>query len=290
MAKEKIIMIIAIITLLYGCNNQEIEQKIPTDNISIEQQIKKIEEQLTEVQEEAFDFFIPIEKLPVFVKRNPRVRGQIFQIMGLNKNTGTLKKHFNVVGYEYYYKGNFQLYKNQVLFLNPERKIVSIDNKTGKKATINIPGFVSQFLVSNNKIFYKKGYCAEGGRCDIGEYDLITKKDKIIINDVRKKTEIPPTFGVLINYHDQEENTLHLRTGYADGIGVSRTEHKIRLNNLEVIKGKEIFYSSICSSLKELYPDCVDAKTLLEKNNDICNGVNIAKYESKNIDYIGCLK
>lgn len=131
-----------------------------------------------------------------------------------------------------FYNEAFDLYKDEVFFLEPGGTIGAVDITTTQRRTVNIPGIVVaqslatgensiwDFVIGDGKIFYLKGHCSENGYCALGEYDLETGENRIIADNL-EETIVQGFFNIayLTEYDDSNERIVMTNSGGDAGWG-----------------------------------------------------------------------
>lgn len=105
----------------------------------------------------------------------------------------------NYIGYKAIYADGDYIY-----YITLSTQLGRYNLSTGKNEIINIPGVdnvndgyaksfsLTDFAFDNGKILYMKGECVEVAKCTVGLYDIATKKNTIVLEDIMKN--IDPVF------------------------------------------------------------------------------------------------
>jgi hypothetical protein len=185
----------------------------------------------------------------------------------------------------------FGFSENKIFFLTPAGEVGSLDIKSGKQSVVEISGIIPDnkfnfnentvfdFIVSDNKIFYLKGYCSEAKYCALGMYDISAASNQIIIDDLHKQVESTGLSRTGLISYDSEKNVLKILEIGGDTRAASASLHELDLETgaLAEIDSANFVYceEAECAPGQESENKKFNDKKIFGKPQMICNGVKI---------------
>ena len=160
-----------------------------------EQDNSEEQSQNDEVSQATADLFIA--KLERTVGMNANPNSIQLHITSHNFPSGTEKEIANLTSNYLGYDDIF-IDGKKIYYLTFSLQPAVYDLDTGKSEIISIPGVdnsndgyardytLADFAFDQGKIVYMKGQCTEVLKCTVGVYDLATKKNQVIIEDIMK--------------------------------------------------------------------------------------------------------
>jgi len=232
---------------------------------------------------------------------------------GVEKQIALIKSNFAAK--------RFGFLKGIVYFINPGGELESLNIKSGNHSITKIPGIIptakylndntlSDFLIVNDDIFYLKGECSSDiSSCVLGQYNLVSGSNKIVVEDLGKQTREGNFTGTSFIDFDSESNTLKIHAGSGDAGISSASLYSIDLTTSTLKKiGSAGSYS--CDALDGTGAECSSSDRKSENENNmkftnlslpapiICNGTTISftqdgiKIDGKDYRgdyYVGCV-
>jgi len=227
---------------------------------------------------------------------------------GKEKELGIIKNNFFV--------NSFGYYDDKVLYISPKGTIHSFDVKSSTDEELAIEGItpaevipdkikfnmVSDFIISDSTIFYLKGICQEGDYCALGKFDLASKTNKVLYDNLHYKLPDKIYSVIRLRSYDKVSNKLQITDSWGDGGFANSEIYELNLGTKALVKIGGYRYEScageICpeavekeneqyskNTMKPLV-NCLDSTLKLTNNSVNISGLN------KTLDssyYIGCM-
>lgn len=137
------------------------------------------------------------------------ILARLERTVGMNANPNSLQLHIvshqspdgnevelaNITAHNDSYNSIYS-FGSKIYYITLSTQLGSYDLETGKTEIINIPGVdnsnegymksfsISDFAFDQGKFVYMKGECAEASKCTVGIYDLVSKQNTIVLEDL----------------------------------------------------------------------------------------------------------
>ncbi|MDD5071721.1 MAG: hypothetical protein PHQ42_03225 [Patescibacteria group bacterium] len=185
----------------------------------------------------------------------------------------------------------FGFSENKIFFLTPAGEAGSLDTKSGKQSVVEISGIIPNnkfnfnentifdFIVSDNKIFYLKGYCSEAKYCALGRYDISAGSNQIIVDDLHKQVEATGLSRTGLVAYDSGKNILKILEigGGARAASASLYELDLETGALAKTDSANFAYCGEegCAPEQESENEKFNDEKIFGKPQRVCNGVEI---------------